>query len=84
MFHNYFLFFRALGGETASSSLSNTQIAEHYANCIKLSSENVSVHYSYIHNHICTLGLVMVMYGVGPIVKTLKFFGVCFVIGLIV
>lgn len=28
--------------ETGTSTLSNSQLAEHYANCIKLSSQNVS------------------------------------------
>ena len=36
------LFFSPSSAETSSGSLSNAQMTEHYANCIKLSSENVS------------------------------------------
>ena len=35
-------------------SLSNAQIAEHYKNCIKLSSQNVSETCVIVHIHTCT------------------------------
>ena len=34
--------FRVHTQESSASALTNAQIAEHYANCVKLSSENVS------------------------------------------
>ncbi len=33
---------RSRSHDASTGSLSNTQLAEHYANCIKLSSQNVS------------------------------------------
>ena len=45
MYYNI-LYCRVNAAESSTSSLSNTQLAEHYANCIKLSSQNVSLYLS--------------------------------------
>ena len=37
------VFFRVRNTESASTALTNAQLAEHYSNCIKLSSENVGL-----------------------------------------
>ncbi len=34
---------KSVGVESVTSSLTNTQLKEHYANCVKLSAMNVSV-----------------------------------------
>lgn len=44
--------YRAQHIEGTSTAFSNAQIADHYANCIKLSSENVS---SLAYHLVCTV-----------------------------
>lgn len=51
---NMWLHFRCRPVEAATSSLTNEQLTEHYADCIKLSTQDVNMYmYLYVYVRMC-------------------------------